>query len=255
MTRKVSKLGWVPDLPDFRDHMYAAPHGIVSALPPKVDLRPQCPPVLQQDQLGSCTSQAIANAHLFEQMKQKDKKPFLPSRLFIYYNERVMENTVKTDSGAMIRDGIKSVAQLGACRETSWPYVISKFTRKPTKPCFKSALRYQALSYQRLTPTLTELQGCLASGFPFVFGFSVYESFVSQQVADTGVVPMPSHSEQNIGGHAVLACGYDNATGRFLVMNSWGTDWGQQGYFTIPYAYLTNNNLADDFWTIKLVEN
>ncbi len=255
MARKVSKFGWTPDLPDFRDHMYSAPHEIVSALPSKVDLRSQCPPVVDQGQLGSCSGQAIANAHLFEQMKQKDKKTFLPSRLFIYYNERVMENTVKTDSGAMIRDGIKSVAQLGVCTETAWPYVISKFTRKPTKPCFKSALRHQALSYQRLIPHLTELQGCLASGFPFVFGFSVYESFESQEVTNTGVVPMPVKGEQNIGGHATLCVGFDNSTSRFLVMNSWGTDWGMQGYFTIPYAYLTNPNLADDFWTIKMVEN
>jgi len=253
MARKISKFGWTPDLPDHRDHIYAtAPH-ISVALPPKVDLRPNCPPVLDQGELGSCTANAIANAHLFDQLKQKVSKVFPPSRLFIYYNERATEGTIKSDSGAMIRDGIKSIAQLGVCAETKWPYVIDKFTRKPTKPCYTAALKNQALSYQRIN-TLLEMQGCLASGYPFVFGFSVYESFESEEVAKTGVVNMPTNSEKFIGGHAVLAVGYNFSTQRFIVMNSWGANWGDKGYFTIPYTYLSNNNLADDFWTVKKIK-
>jgi C1A family cysteine protease len=99
------------------------------------------------------------------------------------------------------------------------------------------------------------MKGCLASGYPFVFGFSVYESFESQEVKQTGRVPMPSPNEQLLGGHAVLAVGYDDSQRRFIVRNSWGKDWGMQGYFTIPYAYLLDDNLADDFWTIRQVEN
>jgi C1A family cysteine protease len=254
MERKVKQYGWIPDLPDARDHMYAAPPQVLATLPPKVDLRPQCPPVLDQGQLGSCTANAIANAHLFEQRKQKAKQPFLPSRLFIYYNERVMEGSVQIDSGAMIRDGIKSIAKQGACAEKQWPYIIAKFIRKPTQVCYKDAEKHQAVSYQRLVPTLTQLKGCLASGYPFVFGFTVYESFESQEVTKTGVVPMPAASEQVLGGHAVLAVGYDDTAQRFIVMNSWGTDWGMKGFFTMPYAYLTDTNLADDFWTVRLVE-
>jgi C1A family cysteine protease len=254
MDRKVKKYGWLPDLPDARDHMYAASPTVLAQLPPKADLRPQCPPVLDQGALGSCTANAIANAHLFNQCKQKVVQPFLPSRLFIYYNERVMEGTVNADSGAMIRDGIKSLAKQGACPEKQWPYTITKFTRKPTQSCYKEAEKHQAVSYQRLVQTLSQLKGCLASGYPFVFGFTVYEGFESQEVAQTGTAQMPASGEQVLGGHAVLAVGYDDTMQRFIVMNSWGTGWGMHGFFTIPYSYLTDTDLAADFWTVRLVE-
>ena len=254
MDRKVKQYGWVPDLPDARDHMYAAPQRVLTALPAKADLRPQCPPVVDQGALGSCTANAIANAHFFEQRKQKATQPFLPSRLFIYYNERVMEGTVNSDAGAMIRDGIKSIAKQGMCPEKQWPYTMTKFTRKPTQACYKEAQKHQAVSYQRLVQTLTQLKGCLAAGDPFVFGFTVYESFESQEVAKTGVVPMPAASEKVLGGHAVLAVGYDDPTQRFIVMNSWGTSWGMHGFFTMPYSYLTDSDLSSDFWTVRLVE-
>jgi C1A family cysteine protease len=254
MNRKIQKYGWVPDLPDHRDHLYAAPQPVLAKLPAKIDLRKQCPPVLDQGQLGSCTANAIANAHLFEQMKQKVKNNFHPSRLFIYYNERAVEGTINSDSGAMIRDGIKSIAKLGVCSETDWPYVIGKFATKPKAANYKSALKNQLLSYQRVTQTLTQLKGCLASGYPFVFGFTVYESFESATVAKTGNAPMPKSDEKCLGGHAILAVGYDDKTQRFLIMNSWGSGWGKKGYFTLPYSYVTENNLADDFWTLRIVE-
>ena len=101
---------------------------------------------------------------------------------------------------------------------------------------------------------LNQIKGCLAHGYPFVFGFPVYESFESQEVAKTGVVPMPGSSEQMLGGHAVLAVGYDDATQRFLVRNSWGDGWGMGGYFTMPYAYLMDRGLSSDFWAILSVE-
>lgn len=255
MNRKIQRYGWVPDLPDHRDHVYAAPQPVLAKLPVKIDLRKQCPAVLDQGQLGSCTANAIANAHLFNQMKQKAKNCFHPSRLFIYYNERAMEGTINSDSGAMIRDGIKSIAKLGVCNETEWPYAIGKFTEKPSAANYKSALRHQALSYQRLTQTLNQLKGCLATGFPFVFGFTVYESFESATVAKTGNASMPKSDEKCLGGHAVLATGYDDKTQRFSVMNSWGSKWGKQGYFTLPYSYVTDADLASDFWTIRIIES
>ncbi len=252
--REIKWYGWVPDIPDHRDKMYSAPMQVLKALPSKVDLRPKCPPVYDQGQLGSCTANAIGAALEFEQIKQGEKE-FAPSRLFIYYNERAMEHTVNEDAGAMIRDGIKSVANLGAPPEDpDWPYVISKFKTKPPKKAYTDGLKYQAILYQRLTQQADQLKGCLASGYPFVFGISVYESFESQAVAKTGRVPMPKSTEKNLGGHAIMAVGYDDSQKRFIIRNSWGTDWGMKGYFTLPYDYVLDENLADDFWTIKSVE-
>ena len=225
----------------------------MAALPPQEDLRPECPKeVYDQGQLGSCTANAIAGALQFDQIKQS-LHTFIPSRLFIYYNERVMEGTVGTDSGAQIRDGIKSVGSIGAPPETDWPYVINEFAMKPPTKAYKDAPLGKALQYQRVPQVLTQMKGCLASGYPFVYGFTVYESFESPQVAQTGVVPMPAAGEKVLGGHAVLAVGYDDSSQRFIVRNSWGPGWGMGGYFTVPYAYLTDNNLSDDFWTVRLV--
>jgi C1A family cysteine protease len=251
--RQVKRYGWVPDLPDQRDHLFAAAPTVLADLPPSVDLRDTCPKtVYDQGHLGSCTANAIGAAFEFERIKQ-GLTDFMPSRLFIYYNERVMEGTADCDSGAMIRDGIKSVSKQGVCDEASWSYDITKFTDEPPTACYEEALKNRATSYQRVQRTLPQLKGCLAGGYPIVFGFMVYESFQSQEVAQTGVVPMPSPKEQALGGHAVLAVGYDDASGRFLVRNSWGPDWGQDGYFTMPYAYLTERALSSDFWAINVV--
>jgi len=246
--------GWVPDLPDQRDHLYAAAPAMLAKLPPKKDLRSGCPPVYDQGQLGSCTANAIAGAIQFDQKKQK-AKVFMPSRLFIYYNERVIEGTVNSDSGAQIRDGIKTIANQGACPESELPYDITKFANKPSAQCYKDALKLTAVGYQRLDSTnLNQLKGCIGSGYPFVFGFTVYDSFEGAQVAKTGQLNLPGPKEKVVGGHAVLAVGYDDSTQRFTVRNSWGRDWGIKGYFTIPYAYLTNTNLADDFWTVRILK-
>jgi C1A family cysteine protease len=259
--QRIKRFGWVPDLPDARDHLYAAPLRALGKLPDKVDLRSQCPKeVYDQGQLGSCTGNAIACAVQFGRIKQKmaNAQTMIPSRLFIYYNERTMEGSVNQDSGAQIRDGIKSVAKAGVCFEkgaNSWPYDIKKFTKKPPAACYKTALSNQVVQYSRVVTSATQLKGCLASGYPFVFGFTVYESFEGNEVAKTGKVPMPSPKEQVLGGHAVIAVGYDDGQQRFIVRNSWGPNWGMKGYFTIPYQYLTDTNLADDFWTVRMVED
>src|SRR5437016_6970453 len=138
--------GWIPDLPDHRDFLYAAPMAMLRALPPRVDLRRQCPPMYDQGQLGSCTANAIGGAIEFDQMKQALPQIFVPSRLFIYYNERVLEGTTNSDSGAMIRDGIKTVANQGACPEPMWPYIISKFRSRPTTTCYTEAAKHTAVT-------------------------------------------------------------------------------------------------------------
>ncbi len=254
MSRKVKGYGWVPDLPDGRDMLYAAPVRPLAVLPSRVDLRAKCPPVYDQGELGSCTANAIGAALEFDQMRQGAGEVFPPSRLFIYYNERALEGTIQSDSGAQIRDGIKTVAKQGACKEEAWPYDIARFRNKPSKGCYTEAEKHQAILYLRVTQTLSQLKGCLAEGFPFVFGFTVYESFESAKVAKTGHAPMPAAKEAVLGGHAVLAVGYDERRQWFIVRNSWGPKWGMSGYFTLPYPYLTQGSLSSDFWTIRRVE-
>jgi C1A family cysteine protease len=262
MAHQIARYGWVRDLPDHRDYLYAAPPATLQTLPPRVDLRPFCPPVYNQGQIGSCTANAIAAAHEFDQMKQKldQPSPFTPSRLFIYYNEREMAGTIDSDSGAQIRDGIKSIAQQGVCQDVTWPYDGDpypgnpKMGVKPSVTAYAEATSYTALQYQRLPQVLSQMKGCLASGCPFVFGFTVYESFEGQQVATTGVVSMPQAGEQVLGGHAVAAVGYDDSKQSFIVRNSWGESWGLQGYCLMPYLYLADASLASDFWTMRLVK-
>ena len=246
---KNNRYGWVPDVPDQRDYLLKAILRVPAKLPGKVDLRPLCSKVEDQGNLGSCTANALAGA--LEFLERKDKVAFEDfSRLFIYYNERAIEHSVASDSGAMIRDGIKTLAKQGVCSEKKWPYTISKFTVKPGAACYKEAMQHQITSYHRII-TLDEMRACLAEGYPFVFGFSVYESFESQRVAETGTVNMPKPGERNLGGHAVLAVGYDDSKKRFIVRNSWGNKWGMKGYFTLPYQYVSDRNLSDDFWTIR----
>ena len=248
--RQLARYGWVPDIPDFRDKMYGAVRAIPATLPKHVDLRPNCSPVEDQGQLGSCTANALVGALEFLEVKDKVARFINLSRLFVYYNERVIEGSVNSDAGAMLRDGIKTLAKQGVCSETNWPYNIANFTKKPPQGCYQEALKFQILTYARIV-TVDEMRATLADGFPFVFGFSVYESFESSQVAKTGVVNLPEAGERQLGGHAVLGVGYDDANKRFTVRNSWGTGWGMKGYFTIPYAYLANRSLADDFWTVR----
>jgi C1A family cysteine protease len=246
--------GWKRQNPDFRDLEYLVPPEHKSApLPVKVDLRLNCPPVLDQGNLGSCTANALANAYLFEKMKQKDKLLFLPSRLFVYYNERALEGTVKSDSGAELRDGIKTLNTQGACPETEWPYVISKFKTKPSSKCYTDALKGEIKQYLSVTQDLISLKSSLVSGYPVVFGFTVYSSFESISTTNTGIVQMPGKKESVLGGHAVYTIGYDDSKSWFIVQNSWGSSWGDKGFFYLPYAYLTNKNLASDFWSLRLI--
>lgn len=264
--------GWIPDLPDHRDIYLMVDPRLLQQLPAAVDLRTQEAmkfPIFDQGALGSCTANAISAAIAYAYFKQSiatqtatqaqqltAQNPFfIASRLFIYYNERVMLNTVNSDSGAILRDGIKSVNRKGAAKETTWPYNIPAFTQKPPKPAYEEAMNYQAIQYRRLDNTdINTIKGCLASGFPFVFGFTVYQSFMTQQVAQTGKMSMPSKGERVLGGHAVLGVGYDDTTRTITVRNSWGPGWGDKGYFYMPYDYVTNTDLSVDYWTITMME-
>lgn len=250
--------GWKPDQLDLRDQMYSfrMPIGKIKSVFLKDDYT--MPDIFNQGEIGSCTANSIAYALAFDTLNKNNvigkiaEPPY--SRLFIYYNEREMEGTVSLDAGARIRDGIKSVASLGACTEKGWCYDVTKFTEKPPVEAYTEAVNYKALKYERLdNRNKRSLIDCLSSGHPFVFGFSVYEQFESPEAAETGTIQLPKAGEAPLGGHAVCCVGYDLATDRFTVVNSWGAEWGQQGHFTIPAIYLTNPMLAEDFWTITTI--
>ena len=252
-TKRNFQFGWLPDLPDHRDLYYATVRKIQRKLPTSIDLRMQCPVIYDQGTLGSCTANALGAAFQFGQIKQQITN-FIPSRLFIYYNERVQIHTEQSDSGAFIRDGIKSLNRDGVCPENDWPYAVKKFTQKPPAALYQKALRNQVIQYMRLENwKISQLQSCLAEGFPFVFGFSVFESFWS--MGKNAVIPMPQNGESRIGGHAVMAVGYSQAKKQFLIRNSWGSSWGKNGYAWMPFDYVCNPDNADDFWTIRLVED
>jgi C1A family cysteine protease len=244
------KYGWVPDVPDLRDVVYSAPP-TAAAAGNSVSLRPRCPPIYDQGDLGSCTANAIAAAIEYDYLKAS-LPAFTPSRLFIYYNARELEGTVASDSGAMIRDAIKSIGQSGWCPEDAWPHDPASLTTRPPAACYDNGQFHRAISYSRVSQNLAQLKGCIGEGYPFVFGFSVYERFESS-VQATGRVSLPATNERRVGAHAVLCVGYDDASHEFLVRNSWGAGFGDAGYFRMPYAYLLEDDLAADFWTVRVV--
>lgn len=225
-------------------------------LPTSADLSSFCPDVYDQGQLGSCTANAIGAAMETSQIREKQSSHFTPSRLFIYYNERVIEGTVLQDAGAMISDGLKTVSKQGACPETQWTYSDgkAKFRVKPPKKCYKSALNTVVLDQvTALAPDLETLKTVLSQNIPFVFGIQVYSSMMTNDVAKSGVVPMPTASDSIAGGHALLMVGYDDAKQAFKFRNSWSNQWGQKGYGWIPYEYITNPNLSQEFFAIDKV--
>jgi C1A family cysteine protease len=220
-----------------------------------VDLRSTFPVVYNQDKLGSCTANAIAAAYEYDEIKQNEKDVFIPSRLFIYYNERKMEGSVDTDSGAEIRDGFRSIRVDGVCSEDMWKYDITKFNECPTQECYDDAKNHKSIEYKRVVQSQEQLKQCLIEGFPFVFGFNVYSSFETQEVAETGIMPIPKKGEELLGGHAVCAVGFDDNKRVFIVRNSWGDSWGDKGYFYMPYAFITNTSQCSDFWTVRKIKD
>jgi len=246
------KYGWKVDTPDQRDHKYKLKKEYVYS---KVDLRSKCPGIYNQGKLGSCTANAIAAAYEFNEIKEDECNIFVPSRLFIYYNEREMENSINYDSGANIRDGIKSVNKQGVCPENLWPYDISKFKNKPYDICYDDAKKHKSVRYKRIKQDIHHMKDCLSSGLPFVFGFGVYESFETKEVAESGIMPIPKKNEKLLGGHAIMAVGYNDEKEHFIIRNSWGIDWGDRGYFYMPYSFIQDVNMCSDFWCIEKVSD
>jgi len=226
-------------------------------LPDSVDLRgPNMPPVYNQGRLGSCTANAIAGAFQYSQRKN-GIKDFAPSRLFIYYNERTIENDIDKDNGAVIKDGMKSIQDQGVCHEETWPYDVEKFDAKPPDVAYTEGMDNQALkfSYVQEDDQVDAVKRVLHAGWPVIFGFQVPAAFETQEVASSGVLPLPTSSSDKVGGHAILACGFDDSQNAFLIRNSWGDQWGDKGYFWMPYEYVGKLKRGSDFWVLNTVED
>ena len=253
VSHKFKKYGWRRDLPDKRDKLFETNY-LLSVEKPvdKVDLREKCPKIYNQGELGSCTANAIACAIQFDEIKQNLDSQ-VPSRLFIYYNERDIEGNVDRDTGSSLRDGVKCINKIGYCNETQWPYDIQKFTEKPEQSCYDYARKHKSLSYKKVQQDEEHIKSVLNMGFPIVFGISVYESFESEEVAKTGIVPLPKNHEKMLGGHAIVIVGYDEEKRLFTFRNSWGEDWGDKGYGYLPYDYVCDKDLASDFWVITKI--
>ena len=246
------KYTWKKDSVDTRDKKYRITAPI--EYPESVDLRPHFPPVYDQGEIGSCTANSLAADCEFNMIKQGEQT-FTPARLGIYYLERQVEGTINEDNGAQLRDGIKVIAQYGIWPETLLPYDQKNFLVAPTPEMLTEGVKHQAVMYENMDGTLDQIKHRLASGYPFVFGFTVYESFESPEVAKTGIMPLLNPQiEQCLGGHAVIAAGYDDKKQCVLVRNSWGPNWGEGGYFWMPYKYITDPTTASDMWAITRME-
>jgi C1A family cysteine protease len=215
-------------------------------LPKSVDLRSKCPPIFDQGDLGSCT----ANAGVRARMMLTGETTML-SRLYLYYQERVIEGTVGEDAGAQMRDIGKAMFNCGICPELDFPYDVTKFAEKPSQIEDLDALKYKIGHYTSV-PDIDGIRQVLAlKQQPVMTGIDVYASFESADVAKTGKVPIPKMSERKLGGHAVCIVGYDDTKKWFILANSWGETWGDKGYFYLPYDFFVKQ-YAYDFWIINL---
>ena len=211
------------------------------------DLRPVDSPILDQGKEGSCTGHALTGNCQFLELKHKI--PFVAlSRQFVYYNERALEGTVKSDSGAQLRNGIKALKKFGICTEALWGYDPCDMFTKPSDAAYADALNRRIAVYAKLA-SLDEMKACLFAGYPFVGGFPVFESMETDDCMRTGYIPIPQDGEKVLGGHAIMIVGY-TADGYLIMRNSWGTAVGDKGYFYMPFFFV-EQNLMVDCWTVR----
>lgn len=252
-------LNWQPGLP-VRIPIDPVPPK-ASAAPPSMSLISALPPIRDQGDLGSCTAFS-SEAPIWVAMKNAGKTPFVPSPLFTYYNERLMNNQVGSDAGAAIPDIFRASNEYGVCPESAWPYDVSKYTEAPPTAAYEAAKDLRAHIYAPLPQILDNLIGCIHRNLcPIDFGIVVYESFMTDAVAKTGIIPMPKSSEIAQGGHAIDLVGFNQTSQaingipplHFILRNSWDTTWGAQGYGFLPFDYILSNELSSDFWMLRSI--
>ena len=238
------KYGWIPSKPH-NAKKYSLFHTALPTLPLKEDLRPQDVPIYDQTTLGSCTANGTSGVIQFIQ------RDITPSRLYEYWNTRDIEGTTDQDAGGEIHDAIQAAVKNGVCPESIWPYDVTQFAVKPPQVCYDTANKDLVIDYFSLE-TLDDIKQCLVAGFPVVFGITLFESFESDDVATTGIVPEPKKHENVIGGHCMEVVGYDDTDSNnktFIIRNSWNTTWGQDGYCIMPQDMF--EKYASDFWTVR----
>ena len=238
------KYGWKRDSPDYRDK-YIDDTVLLNI--DAVDLRHNMPGVYDQKEIGSSVANAVAAAYEFNQIQLDDNHVFIPSRLFIYYNTRKIEKTILYDAGSQIRNTIKSLNINGICSETKWNYNPDMIITRPIDECY---IQIPKIKYYRINQNIESLKGCLSNGIPFIFGFSIYQNFEKINKLNN-ILKMPDKEDEYLGGHCVLCVGFDNEKDAFIIRNSFGVEWGNNGYFYMSYNYILNLNLCSDFWVIK----
>lgn len=224
-------------------------------LPDKINLYNLIPlPILNQENLGSCTANVISNYILYY-FKQYKMKEYQPSRLYIYYFSRLLEGTINEDSGCDIRNVLKAVSKYGACNEKIYPYIIKNFKEIPPYYCFLDGkLRIKKIRYLSIEQNLNIIKNCLYRRYPIILGVNIYESFENQDTLKSGNILMPNiNIEQNLGFHCILLIGYNDIENNFIFINSWGDGVGNNGLFNIPYEYILSNQLSNDLWIIDSI--
>jgi hypothetical protein len=219
-------------------------------LPTIIDLRPKLPPCYDQGELGTSTANALCAALQYEE------PTFFGSRLFIYYNERSsMKHINDEDDSYSLSNSIATLEKFGVCEEHIWPYDVSKYLQPPSVDCYLQADKHHVIQATNILNNEMAMKQSLAEGSPFVVGIQIFEAFESPEVAQTGIVPMPNlFTDECLGGHAVFVCGYDDTKQHWIVRNSWGTQWGDNGYFYLPYHYLLYPTLCSELWSISRVQ-
>jgi C1A family cysteine protease len=240
---------WIPDYPEYSDKIYNTPikNLLVHAY---VDLRMNCPGICDKKNINSSVAHAICYVYEYNIIKYDINNIFIPSKLFLYYNQRLIKKTQEYDSGASIRDGLRILDTIGICSEVDYPYNDNELYTKPSEEIYEASFKNKGIEYFKIIPTIVNIKSLLQDKIPIIFGYSVYINFENQVIEDN-TIKLPKNTDKFIGGDCGVCVGFDDLKKLFIIMNCKGVEWGDKGYFYMPYSYVLNNNLCNNFWIIK----